>query len=112
MVLRATEGFTASLPRLRRRWLPMNSSMIATDPIPDNIWESIGWSGCETLGDTAHGFFYAQRTVDNRIAIGGGRVPYPYGTPTHGDGPGPERTLTHPTATLHAGPPPGPARPT
>ena len=34
VVLRATEGFTAALPGLRRRWLPMNSSMIATDPIP------------------------------------------------------------------------------
>ena len=34
VVLRATEGFTATLPGLKRRWLPMNSSMIATDPIP------------------------------------------------------------------------------
>ena len=102
MVLRATEGFTASLPGLRRRWLPMNSSMIATDPIPDDIWESIGWSGCETLGDTAHGFFYAQRTVDNRIAIGGRSVPYRYGSRTDVDGRVPERTITHLTATLHA----------
>ena len=35
IVLRATEGFTARLPGLRRRWLPMNSSMIATEPISD-----------------------------------------------------------------------------
>ena len=62
IVLRATEGFTAALPGLRRRWLPMNSSMIATDPIPDDVWETIGWRGCETLGNAAHGFFYAQRT--------------------------------------------------
>ena len=54
----------------------MNSSMIATEPIPQDIWESIGWQGRETLGDTAHGFFYAQRTVDDRIAIGGRSVPY------------------------------------
>jgi glycine/D-amino acid oxidase-like deaminating enzyme len=102
IVLRATEGFTASLPGLRRRWLPMNSSMIATDRIPDSIWESIGWSGCETLGDTAHGFFYAQRTVDNRIAIGGRSVPYRYGSRTDVDGRVPERTIEHLTATLHA----------
>ena len=102
VVLRATEGFTASLPGLRRRWLPMNSSMIATEPIPQDIWESIGWNGCETLGDTAHGFFYAQRTVDDRIAIGGRSVPYRFGSRTDVDGQVPERTITHLTAVLHS----------
>jgi glycine/D-amino acid oxidase-like deaminating enzyme len=102
IVLRATEGFTALLPGLRRRWLPMNSSMIATEPIPDGVWESIGWTGCETLGDTAHGFFYAQRTVDNRIAIGGRSVPYRFGSRTDLDGRVPQRTIKHLTATLHS----------
>ncbi|GFG53714.1 FAD-dependent oxidoreductase [Mycolicibacterium agri] len=102
IVLRATEGFTASLPGLRRRWLPMNSSMIATDPIPDDLWNTIGWSGRETVGDTAHGFFYAQRTVDNRIAIGGRSVPYRYASRTDKDGRVPERTITHLTKTLRA----------
>ena len=102
IVLRATEGFTAALPGLRRRWLPMNSSMIATEPIGDDLWESIGWSGRETVGDTAHGFFYAQRTVDNRIAIGGRSVPCRYGSRTDVDGRVPERTITHLTETLRA----------
>lgn len=102
VVLRATEGFTAALPKLRRRWLPMNSSMIATDPIPQEIWAAIGWDGCETLGDTAHGFFYAQRTVDGRIAIGGRSVPYRFGSRTDVDGRVPERTIGHLTAVLHA----------
>jgi len=101
-VLRATEGFTAALPGLRRRWLPMNSSMIATEPIPDRIWESIGWRGCETLGDTAHGFFYAQRTVDNRVAIGGRSVPYRYGSRTDSDGRVPARTIALLTSVLHS----------
>jgi glycine/D-amino acid oxidase-like deaminating enzyme len=102
IVLRATEGFTAKLPGLRRSWLPMNSSMIATDPIDDDTWESIGWRGCETLGDTAHGFFYAQRTVDNRIAIGGRSVPYRYASRTDVDGRVPARTIKQLTAVLHA----------
>jgi glycine/D-amino acid oxidase-like deaminating enzyme len=102
VVLRATEGFTARLPRLRRSWLPMNSSMIATDPIDDDTWESIGWRGRETLGDTAHGFFYAQRTVDNRIAIGGRSVPYRYASRTDVDGRVPARTIKQLTAVLHA----------
>ena len=100
VVLRATEGFTAALPGLRRRWLPMNSSMIATEPIPQDIWEMIGWERRETLGDAAHGFFYAQRTVDDRIAIGGRSVPYRFGSRTDVDGQVPRRTITHLTAVL------------
>lgn len=102
VVLRATEGFTAGLPGLKRRWLPMNSSMIATDPIPEQVWATIGWQGRETLGDTAHGFFYAQRTVDDRIAIGGRSVPYRFGSRTDRDGRVPDRTIESLTATLHA----------
>jgi len=102
VVLRATEGFTASLPGLKRRWLPMNSSMIATEPIPQDIWDTIGWEGRETLGDTAHGFFYAQRTSDDRIAIGGRSVPYRFGSRTDVDGKVPERTIDHLTAVLHS----------
>ncbi|HPY26239.1 MAG TPA: FAD-dependent oxidoreductase, partial [Mycobacterium sp.] len=79
VILRATEGFTARMRGLRRRWLPMNSAMIATEPLPPEVWENIGWGGCETLGDLAHGFFYAQRTADDRIALGGRAVPYRYG---------------------------------
>lgn len=102
VVLRATEGFTAALPGLKRRWLPMNSSMIATDPVPEQVWDTIGWQGRETLGDTAHGFFYAQRTVDDRIAIGGRSVPYRFASRIDRDGRVLERTIAHLTATLHS----------
>ncbi len=86
IVIRATEGFTARMRGLRRRWLPMNSAMIATDPLPQQVWDAIGWQGCETLGDLAHGFFYAQRTADGRIALGGRAVPYRYGSRIDHDG--------------------------
>lgn len=102
VALRATEGFTARMCGLRRRWLPMNSSMIATEPIPENTWAAIGWNNRETVGDTAHGFFYAQRTVDDRIAIGGRSVPYRYASRTDDDGRVPKRTITHLTDTLHS----------
>lgn len=101
IVLRATEGFTPGLRGLRRRWLPMNSSMIATEPISAERWESIGWNGRETVGDTAHGFFYAQRTVDDRIAIGGRSVPYRYASRTDVDGRVPARTIRHLSQVLH-----------
>ncbi len=85
-VLRATEGFTAGLPGLHRTWLPMNSSLIVTEPLPAQAWEEIGWAGCETLGDLAHAYVYAQRTADDRIAIGGRGVPYRFGSRTDHDG--------------------------
>lgn len=85
-VLRCTEGFTASLRGQRRTWLPMNSSMIATEPLTEEQWAAIGWAGRETLGDMAHAYMYAQRTADGRIALGGRGVPYRFGSRTDNDG--------------------------
>lgn len=85
-VLRCTEGFTAALKGERRTWLPMNSSMIATEPLTDEQWAAVGWSGREALGDMAHAYMYAQRTADGRIALGGRGVPYRFGSRTDNDG--------------------------
>ncbi|HEY3734524.1 MAG TPA: FAD-dependent oxidoreductase [Streptosporangiaceae bacterium] len=79
-VLRATEGFTARMAGQRRDLLPMNSSMIVTEPVSDGVWREIGWDGCETLGDEAHVYVYAQRTADGRVALGGRGVPYRFGS--------------------------------
>jgi glycine/D-amino acid oxidase-like deaminating enzyme len=79
-VLRCTEGYTASLPGLRRALLPMNSHMIVTEPLSPQAWQEIGWNGSETLGDEAHAYMYAQRTADGRIALGGRGVPYRFGS--------------------------------
>ncbi|MET9338029.1 FAD-dependent oxidoreductase [Nonomuraea sp. NPDC003804] len=79
-VIRATEGFTATIKGLRRQWLPMNSSMIVTEPLPDAFWDQVGWEGAELLGDLAHYYMYAQRTADGRIAFGGRGRPYLYGS--------------------------------
>jgi glycine/D-amino acid oxidase-like deaminating enzyme len=85
-IVRATEGYTSSLRGLRRALVPMNSSMIVTEPLPAHVWERIGWAGSELLGDGAHVFAYLQRTADGRIAIGGRGVPYRFGSRTDGDG--------------------------
>jgi glycine/D-amino acid oxidase-like deaminating enzyme len=79
-VLRCTEGYTGRLPGLRRSLLPMNSHMVVTEPLGDAVWQEIGWAGCETLGDEAHAYMYAQRTADGRIALGGRGLPYRYGS--------------------------------
>jgi glycine/D-amino acid oxidase-like deaminating enzyme len=93
VVLRATEGFTAALPGRHRTWLPMNSSMVVTEPLSAPVWERIGWAGRETLGDAAHAYVYAQRTADDRIAFGGRGVPYRFGSRTDTDGATPAATV-------------------
>jgi glycine/D-amino acid oxidase-like deaminating enzyme len=85
-VVRATEGYTASLRGMRRALVPMNSSMVVTEPLPAAAWERIGWGGEEVLDDAAHVFVYLQRTADGRIAIGGRGVPYRFGSRTDGEG--------------------------
>lgn len=85
-VIRATEGFTPTIKGMKRQVLPMNSSIIVTEQLPDSVWDDIGWSGYETLGDMAHVYFYAQRTADNRIAMGGRGVPYRFGSKTDNNG--------------------------
>jgi glycine/D-amino acid oxidase-like deaminating enzyme len=79
-VIRATEGFTAGLAGHRRVLLPVNSSLIVTEPLPDDVWRRIGWAHAELLGDMAHYYMYGQRTADGRIAIGGRGVPYRFGS--------------------------------
>jgi glycine/D-amino acid oxidase-like deaminating enzyme len=81
-VVRATEGYTAQLAGLRRAVLPLNSSMIVTEPLPAATWAELGWGGCETIHDAAHAYVYLQRTADGRIAIGGRGVPYRYASRT------------------------------
>lgn len=100
-LVRATEGFTAALAGERRTWLPMNSSLIATAPLPAAVWDRIGWSGREVLGDFAHAYLYAQRTADDRIAIGGRGVPYRFGSALDLDGRTPGVTVAALTEVLH-----------
>ncbi|MFG1923700.1 NAD(P)/FAD-dependent oxidoreductase [Cryptosporangium sp. NPDC048952] len=80
VVIRATEGYTPSLPGYRRAVAPLYSLMIATEPLPAWFFERVGWGARETLTDGRHLIIYAQRTADDRIALGGRGAPYPYGS--------------------------------
>ena len=80
VVIRATEGFTAQLPGYRRAVVPMYSLMVATEPLPEDVWERIGLRSRETFSDKRHLRIYGQRTGDGRIAFGGRGAPYHYGS--------------------------------
>ena len=80
-VLRATESYTTQLPGQRRRYLPLYSLMIATAPLPAAVWDALRWPDGLLVDDLRYLFFYAQRTTDGRIAIGGRGAPYRLGSP-------------------------------
>ncbi|BCI55906.1 FAD-dependent oxidoreductase [Mycolicibacterium litorale] len=85
-VVVATEGYTASQPGQRRRMLPLNSSMLVTEPLTPQQWERVGWEHHDGVSATAHTYFHSERTPDGRIAIGGRGRPYRFGSRTDRNG--------------------------
>jgi len=80
VVVRATEGFTAQLPGLRRALAPVYSLMVATEPLGPDVWDRIGLQARETFADNRHLVIYGQRTSDDRLAFGGRGAPYHFGS--------------------------------
>jgi glycine/D-amino acid oxidase-like deaminating enzyme len=79
-VIRATEGYTPALPGLHRAVVPVYSLMIATEPLPPPVWETLGLDGRPTFTDGRHLLIYGQRTADGRLAFGGRGAPYHLGS--------------------------------
>ncbi len=75
-IVRATEGYTPSLPGLARTLIPLRSTIVVTEPLPAHVWAEIGWDDAELIADAALSYAYIQRTADGRIAIGGRGRPY------------------------------------
>ena len=85
-VVIATEAWTPQLPGRGRRVVPVYSLMVATEPLPEQVWAQIGLADREVFADHGHLITYGQRTVDDRIAFGGRGAPYHLGsriTPAH-----------------------------
>lgn len=101
IVLRCTEGFSATLPGARREWLPLNSAQVVTEPLPESVWREIGWQGHEILGDFANAYCYCQRTREGRIAVGGRGTPYRFGSAIDSRGAPDARTVESLVAILH-----------
>jgi glycine/D-amino acid oxidase-like deaminating enzyme len=79
-VIRATEGYTARLTGSHRDLMPVYSSMVATEPLPADVWDRIGLRQRETFSDHRTLIIYGQRTVDDRLAFGGRGAPYHFGS--------------------------------
>ena len=79
-VVVALEGYAAELPQTRRRVLPLYSLMIATEPLPDAVWDELQLEHGRTFSDYRHLLIYGQRTADNRFAFGGRGAGYHWGS--------------------------------
>ncbi len=79
-VVRAIESFGSQMKPTRRSIVPLYSLMVATEPLPESVWQSLGWANRETFADGRNMVTYAQRTADGRIAFGGRGAPYHFGS--------------------------------
>jgi glycine/D-amino acid oxidase-like deaminating enzyme len=79
-ILLATEAYGSQLPGIGRRVMPLYSLMIATEPLEDAFWDSVGIEHGQTFTDYRHLLIYGQRTADNRFAFGGRGARYHWGS--------------------------------
>jgi glycine/D-amino acid oxidase-like deaminating enzyme len=54
--------------------------MVATEPLTKATWSEIGNAERFTFAENSHVINYAQRTIDNRLAIGGRGATSPFGS--------------------------------
>jgi glycine/D-amino acid oxidase-like deaminating enzyme len=99
-VVVALEGYAATLPQTHRRVLPLYSLMIATEPLPAEVWREIGLEHGQTFSDFRHLLVYGQRTADDRIAFGGRGARYHLGSRIRPEHDRVERVFAHLRRTL------------
>jgi glycine/D-amino acid oxidase-like deaminating enzyme len=94
IILRATEGYTASLSGHKRTLMPLYSMVTATEPLPQDVWSKIGLSQREVFDDPRRLVIYGQRTLDDRLVLGG-RSNYYFGSRRRPTIPRGDRNVRH-----------------
>ncbi|MGF6114560.1 NAD(P)/FAD-dependent oxidoreductase [Pseudomonas frederiksbergensis] len=69
-VVPAVEGYSVTLPRLGRYQLPVQSLLVATEPLSAATWDDIGLSQGQAFSEASRQVTYGQRTADNRLVFG------------------------------------------
>jgi len=70
-VVLANNAWAAAIPELGQLITPVNSTIIATEPVPERLRE-IGWTGGESITDSQLMVSYYRTTRDGRIVYGKG----------------------------------------
>lgn len=69
-ILFATEGYSGSLPQMRRKLIPIHSLMVATRPLTGAERQQVGLERRMTFNNARHLVTYGQITAEGRIAFG------------------------------------------
>ena len=71
-VVLATNAYTPALGYFRAGILPLHSHVVATAPLPAELWRSLGWSAHDGFSDDLDRIGYGCRTAGGRLLFGGG----------------------------------------
>lgn len=69
-VVPAVEGYAAELPPLGNHQLPVQSLIVATEPLPADVWAEIGLNRGQAFSENSRQVTYGQRTLDDRLVFG------------------------------------------
>lgn len=69
-VVPAVEGYSVTLPSLGRYQMPVQSLLVATEPLPEHLWEQIGLNQGQAFSENSRQVTYGQRSADNRLVFG------------------------------------------
>ena len=69
-IVPAVEGYAVTLPPLGRYQLPVQSLIVATEPLSAATWDEIGLSRGQAFSESSRQVTYGQRTADNRLVFG------------------------------------------
>lgn len=78
-VVLATNAWAAAVPALAKLIAPVNSSIVATEAIPERLAQ-IGWTAGESITDSQLMVDYYRTTRDGRIAFGKGTGALSFGS--------------------------------
>ncbi|MDP3814939.1 FAD-binding oxidoreductase, partial [Pseudomonas sp.] len=66
-IVPAVEGYAASLPPLGRHQLSVQSLLVATEPLPPEVWADIGLERGQAFSENSRQVTYGQRSADDRL---------------------------------------------
>lgn len=69
-VIPAVEGYAGAMPPLGDYQLPVQSLIISTEPLQEDVWAGIGLSRGQSFSEFSRQVTYGQRTADNRLTFG------------------------------------------
>lgn len=81
VIVPALEGYQGEVSQLGRYTLPVQSMLIATEPLSEALWQQLGLADRPTFSDASRQVTYGQRSLDNRLVFGA-RGGYRFGAKT------------------------------